>query len=695
MIDSEQRIATAPIKRWGRLLHTRLIVAWLLLFLSVGGAGVPSAAQSSCVFPNPNEQGTTATVAANSPPTLATVPLQDGCHSKAVNCPYVITVSITGLSAIAPWLRLMSIRQATVNPLMGIAGVMGSAATFQLDVTGLLPGCYSAQGNYSWTSLNFDGNGIDNFTVPLEFNLAVTSNPGVQLVDPVPNLLSGNAVMSSTQLQGLLTQGRVVNGVTADGVTQLVIRIDTNSPGHQFAVTLLDDQGLSGPNILPNEDGGLGVPGGTSFSSGQMTVTAGNADSNGMGHAFAVYLAPVDFARQKSGGGYKSGTCKGSTLTDDQLACRAVSLQIQDVTSNTTLPTTQITILRSPVFLIHGLWSSWQTWNAFSPLVSGKGSVDARFHVERVSYDWTIGALISSSTPQYPGGTGSAQANSMGVRYVTPFVLQQIKKQMDKFRIGSNPLNLPVASVQVDVIAHSMGGLVTRTLPITTGFFSNTFGQGLIHKVISVDVPHLGSPLAAFMVDSSSGCTRRLLARKNLFSFSSVTFTDAPNTQVPGAMGDFVNSPLSPALSAIASAGSHQLPTALVAGIYTNFTSLDCTTTLGVPCPAQYIRNTCVPQGDVVAQKLNGTSWPLIFGPPGNNNDAVVSQNSQLNGLTIANGTDGFIYSGLLHTRDLSKLSFAPPAVLDPASAPNPIANQVITLLNTPYTGPAFHSLNP
>jgi hypothetical protein len=219
--------------------------------------------------------------------------------------------------------------------------------------------------------------------------------------------------------------------------------------------------------------------------------------------------------------------------------------------------------------------------------------------------------------------------------------------------------------------------------------------------VISVDVPHLGSPLAALMVDPSSGCTRGLLAGANLFSFRSVTFTDAPNTQVPGAMGDFVNSPLSPALSAIASAGSHPLPTALIASVYTNFASLDCTTIqVGgggqVPCSAYYIRSTCGPQGDLLASKLNGTSWPLIFGAAGSNaNDALVSQNSQLNGLAITNGTNGFIYSGLLHTRDLTKLSFAPPAVLDPASAPNPVANQVILLLNTPYTGPAFQSLNP
>lgn len=97
-----------------------------------------------------------------------------------------------------------------------------------------------------------------------------------------------------------------------------------------------------------------------------------------------------------------------------------------------------------------------------------------------------------------------------------------------------------------------------------------------------------------------------------------------------------------------------------------------------------------------MAAKFDGTNWPLIFGAAGNNNnDGVVSQSSQINGLTINNGTNGFLYNGLVHSPGLKKLSFTGPSVLDPASAPNPAANQVITLLNTPYTQPAFQTLNP
>ena len=347
--------------------------------------------------------------------------------------------------------------------------------------------------------------------------------------------------------------------------------------------------------------------------------------------------------------------------------------------------------------LIHGLWGEWNDWNNFKPLVKGKASVDQRFHVERVSYDWDIGSTISSSIPQYTAASMSnAKANSMGVQYVTPHVLTQVAKAIEKFKSGDNPVNLPVASVQVDVIAHSMGGVITRTLPLTPGFFSHTLGQGIIHKVISIDVPHLGSPLAAQLLDATADCTRGLLAGKGNVTFNSVNFTKAPNTPVSGGTGDMVNSPMSSVLNAISNPGPRPLPTALIAGVYTNFASLDCTTNFfGYPCAAYYIQKTCGPQGDLMAAKFNSTSWPLIFGPTGNNpNDAIVGQTSQLNGLAITSGTDGFIYGGLVHSPGTTKLSFTGPTVLD-SSSTNPVADQVITLLNTPYTQLAFHSLNP
>lgn len=654
---------------------------------------IPASARAQCVG--------VVTLTPNSPPAAFRVGVSGPyCVSPSLDCPNIVNTTVSSVDVQAPGLSLVGITQPSLPaPLANGGSTTGDGlATFLFDPSGLAPGCY--QVTVSSTTSVFDYNGNSNsytsLTFPVSFTLAVSESSGASLVDPVPELLNGNAVMTDIQLQTHLTKGRIVSGVAADGVTQAIVRIDTSNPGHQFTVTLVNDQGNSGSSTIPNEDGAVGIPGTTSFSLGQVTVTAGSADQYGMAHAFAVYRAPIDFARPIGATTFKTGTCQGVSKTDDQMACRSVSLQVFDVTSNTALATVPVTIVRPPVVLIHGLWGSANSWNSFSPLVTGTGKVDPRFHVERPSYNWDVSTAITSSDPQYPHGTSGAKANSLGVRYLAPFLLGQINgKWFTKFKNGDNPAGIPLAAVQVDVIGHSMGGLLARYLPLVNGFFSNTFGQGLIHKLISVDVPHLGTPVANLMLDPSGGCTRRLMAWVHLFSFRTVTLNNSPGTAVAGAVGDLMGS--SQVISAIGAPGSHQLPTALIAGIYTNFSSIDCNFSLLTgTCMAQEIRNQCTPTGDAIANNFNGTDWPLLFGPSGNNaNDAVVSQSSQQNGLTLTNGTNGFIYTGLLHSPDLEDLDFTGPSVIDPASSPNPAASQAIVLLNTPYNQAAYISLNP
>jgi hypothetical protein len=309
-----------------------------------------------------------------------------------------------------------------------------------------------------------------------------------------------------------------------------------------------------------------------------------------------------------------------------------------------------------------------------------------------VSFDNQVGSSISASVPQYTapyytGDLSTVSANSLGIRYNVLNALTQVQSWIGQFKSGQNPAKIPVAAVQADLVTHSMGGVLARTMPLLPEFWSDpTYNQGWIHKLITIDTPHLGTPLAGQLLGSTSACVRGLLANNELFSFSSVTLN---GSSVPGAVGDLQDSPLSPGLNAIAQPGRKTLPTALIAGIYTSFTSLDCTTTLGIPCAAQYIRTKCGQNGDLLGQKFTSNAWPLIFGPIGSNsNDALVPLTSQLNGLTGS----GFRVSNYVHSPSTEKLSFSGPSVLDAAS---PVPNQVITLLNTPYTDPNFQALNP
>lgn len=393
------------------------------------------------------------------------------------------------------------------------------------------------------------------------------------LVDPVPDLLSGNAVRplnSPDDAQILATKGQAVQGVAADGVTEVVVRIPAVNVGDQFTVTVLND-GTGKESISSDEDGAVGNPGDTTFSQLQMAVTAvaTTSDANNPSPmAFAVYRAPIDFARPTSSGGYKSGSCMttppppgtaivGASVSDDQSACRTVTLAIQQGGPNFSTGPSQgininlpVFILRPPVVLIHGIWGSWQSWNNFKPLVTGVGTVDSRFSVGRVNYDNNISDLVASTAPFFlAGNLKGISSNSLGFAYNAPVVQQQIEHWIEEFKSGTNsqgiptnPLGIQAAGVQADIVVHSMGGVIARTIAGQDTFLSgDTFAQGDIHKLITIDTPHLGSPVAIQILADShgedAGCVQNVLADFGDFPLKEVDFSNG-GSSATGAVAD-------------------------------------------------------------------------------------------------------------------------------------------------------------
>ncbi len=124
-------------------------------------------------------------------------------------------------------------------------------------------------------------------TVVLLTPTTPSSSLTIDLLDPVPALLEGSTV--STNPESLAKKGRIVEGVGADGVATLVLRIHASSVGESITLTL---DGTS-----TDEAGALGVLGATPNAL-TTTVTAESTTEGPM--AFALYRAPVDFAWNES-----------------------------------------------------------------------------------------------------------------------------------------------------------------------------------------------------------------------------------------------------------------------------------------------------------------------------------------------------------------------------------------------------------
>lgn len=474
---------------------------------------------------------------------------------------------------------------------------------------------------------------------------ATTTGP--VLVDPVvANLLSGSAVTTNTAAIAAATTG-LVQGITADGTTQVILRIPATSAGKAVAIKVINDAGS--PSTSVANDGGLFALGASPTAAASSLSV--NAVSTAQGvEALVLYLGPANFSR--------------GTTADNAAKTRTVTLQTTP--SGGTASNTAVTIARPPVILIHGLWGNASSFNIFTPLTTS-----TIFSVNRAVYANTITSITSTSPSFSSSVTSAIAANSLGFAYNAPGVLSQINNFISSYRTSAN-----VAAVQADVVAHSMGGDISRTMVLLSTFLAaNTYGAGPINKLITISTPHLGTPVAADLLASNNSCARNVLASDGDVALQSITFAGGTTDgAVLDLEGNGFGSSLSTALTNLKPAAFQPFRTAYIAGIATatNLKGLSC-----IFCNAEALRLIC--SGNPLASDLTASKWPTIYGQ---NNDTIVPVDSSLNNLT------GLSYSGVIHTAALETLNFNGPSVLDPASG---ISSEVISLLNEPPTGTDFH----
>ena len=461
----------------------------------------------------------------------------------------------------------------------------------------------------------------------------------------VAGLVSGSSVTTNTNAIAAATTG-VVKGAAADGTTQVILRIPASNAGQNFTVTVIND--ANSPSTSVPNDGGVFALGGSPSSAASSLVVTASRSTGGVGSF-----------RDLSCAGEFLALLVGQYFDDAQRDFASVV----GVGRNGQWPA--LRWRRPPVVLVHGLWGSAASFSNFTPLTT-----DTIFDINYATYDNAITG-ITSTTPSL-SRTSGIEANSLGFAYNAPSVLAQINNFIAGYRTSAN-----VASVKADIVAHSMGGDVSRTMFLLSNFLTNTtfptYGAGPINKLITIATPHLGTPVAADLLASNNTCVRNVLASDSDYALASITFS---GQTADGAVGDLegngFGSSLSPALSNLKS--TQPFKTAYIAGIATstNLNGLSC-----IFCTAQLVRALC--SSNPLAGDLTATKWTTIYGQ---SNDTIVPMDSALNNLT------GQQFSGVIHTAALETLDFKGPSVLDAASK---ISRAVISLLNEQPTGSDFH----
>ncbi|GBE05314.1 alpha/beta hydrolase family protein [bacterium BMS3Abin10] len=176
--------------------------------------------------------------------------------------------------------------------------------------------------------------------------------------------------------------------------------------------------------------------------------------------AEAVYRAPENFVRWQT----------TEEDNDKELPYRYLqpTLDISAYFQNGGDPLTQIRLRRPPVILVHGLWGSREAWDEFEPGFNSDGLYD----ILRVDYSEDEEGQVRSVADH-------AYKLELGI----------IEKRKALIRQG-------FAATKVDVIAHSLGGLLTREYCQQY----NAECQKRIRRFITIATPHFGSELADLLL---------------------------------------------------------------------------------------------------------------------------------------------------------------------------------------------------
>ncbi len=259
---------------------------------------------------------------------------------------------------------------------------------------------------------------------------------------------------SLTLLAGCHEDNKPMAGVVADGVSPLLLRWRVPGPG-EVTWELADQQ-------LPAETRGLGTVSsidGLVVDTLSVTTTVELVDDEYI--AFAVSTAPVDFDRP----GVPSDATVGERNIDISAYYEPAVAQSPPLVSGNR----SLIIMRPPVLFLHGLWSKPKTWNTFIKAFEG----DNRWEKSYGDYELTAGKSLDYNVKEMTGFVNATKA-----------------------RVDDD-----IVVSQIDVIAHSMGGILVRK-HADSGEYKrkNNMGKGDFHKVLFLDVPHKGSPLANLVV---------------------------------------------------------------------------------------------------------------------------------------------------------------------------------------------------
>ena len=280
----------------------------------------------------------------------------------------------------------------------------------------------------------------------------------IEIIDPNPRLLDENGKiindLNVSNRKMLAKGGEERVGAATDGVTELLLRVQVCGPGNvDFWIEGASDKG---------EDGLLTQLGDESDGKAKIEnvpvheiVEIEGFEPTKKYFSFIRYRVPDVFSEAPSDDIEREVKIRACWSEKGGLK--------QDIEFK---PKEEMFLCRPPVVLVHGTWSSKAIWTF--PLIW-----DDRFSVTYADY-----SINHNNAKHFSKNILAPQR-----------AIREAIKECNKDNI---------AATQVDIVGHSLGGILCRNYIGSNSEYKNkrNFLKGDIHKLITLNTPHLGMPPA-------------------------------------------------------------------------------------------------------------------------------------------------------------------------------------------------------
>lgn len=249
------------------------------------------------------------------------------------------------------------------------------------------------------------------------------------------------------------------NGIVADGVSRILIIANYDSQ-LKFSVT-----------CPPNIDYG------SLISINELKSVNDINDSN----SNSIVADPINFKHQRKGS-IVAVLYRGPQYVNMKKNTKhlAVTISVSDIKKKYIQENIIINVYRVPVILVHGVWSnsviSWEG-TGFKQFLQRHG-----FWVSMVDY---FKHSAESFDPNAKPKIGNQAISALRSR------IQEVLEECNEKYISAS---------QVDIVAHSMGGLIARGLCQQNGYKAKeNYMKGQIRRLITIGTPHFGAGLSGIL----------------------------------------------------------------------------------------------------------------------------------------------------------------------------------------------------